>query len=83
MIETAIVFSISFIVFTVVMRYVTLLLIHFGWLSSGCNAYQACADDLPSCQGQLCLDASWWQAEGLLLLLHTDDVRQWRAAWPL
>lgn len=37
---TATVFHIGFILFTVVMRYVTVLLIHFCVLSSGCNAYQ-------------------------------------------
>lgn len=58
------------------MWYVTLLLIHFCMLSSGCNAYQACVDDLPSCQGQLCSDVSWWQTVRLLLLVLGDDVRQ-------
>lgn len=81
--EAAIVFSISFIVFMVVIWYVTLLLIHFCTLSSGCNAYQVCVDDLPSCQGQLCVNVSWWQAVPLLLLVQKDDVRQLQAGWPL
>lgn len=38
---TATVFHIEFILFTVVMRYVTVLLIHFCVLSSACNAYQS------------------------------------------
>lgn len=37
---TATVFQVGFILFTVVIRYVTVLLIHFCVLSSGCNAYQ-------------------------------------------
>lgn len=81
--EAATAFTICFIVFMVVIWYVTLLLIHFCTLSSGCNAYQDCVDDLPSCQGQLCVDVSWWQAVGLLLLLQKDDVRQLQAGWPL
>lgn len=44
------------------MRYVTLSLIHFCMLSSGCNAYRARVDDVPPCQGQLWLDVSWWRA---------------------
>lgn len=50
------------------MWYVTLLLKHFCTLSSSCNAYQACIDNLPSCQGPLSVDVSWWQAVWLLLL---------------
>lgn len=38
---TATVFHIEFILFTVVMRYVTVLLIHFCVLSSACNAYRS------------------------------------------
>lgn len=56
------------------MWYVTLLLIHFCMLSSGCNAYQAWVDDSPPCQGQLCLDVSWWQPVWLLLLVHWDEA---------
>lgn len=50
------------------MWYVTLLLIHFCTLSSGCNAYQDRVDGLPSCRGWLCWDASRRQAVRLRLL---------------
>lgn len=75
----AVVFSISFIVFTVVMWYVTLLLIHFCTLSSGCNAYQACVDDVPPCQGQLCSDVSWWRA-ALAAITRAGGGARWREA---
>lgn len=69
------------------MRYVTLSLIHFCMLSSGCNAYRARVDDVPPCQGQLWLDVSRWRAARLPLAARADDARRSQtagvlASWP-
>lgn len=75
-IEAAVVFIFSFFECTLVMWYVTLLLIHFCMLSSGCNAYQACVDDLPSLSGPIMLGCVMVAGCGTSI----TDVEGWREA---
>lgn len=69
------------------MQYVTLSLIHFCMLSSGCNAYRTRVDDVPPCQGQLWLNVWRWRAARLPLATRADDARRSQTAgvlarWP-